>query len=227
MNAGRKAAAGLAFAVIVACTGPSALAAAWVNTAWVEPGRPRPFDPLTIHAAGSKSTPCTPLLDAKLARQGTSLWLDVYFGVYDGMCIQVIAPWDLSEPLGGLPGGWYSLTVRTYSQAWREGGFSLNDRHETSFKVLPIPGDCDDDGDVDWLDFVSFKGTFATRECTAATGGDFDGDADVDVADYVVLKRSVHNASAPAAAVPEPATLLLVALGGAAVLRRRRRIRTP
>jgi len=47
--------------------------------------------------------------------------------------------------------------------------------------------------------------------------GDFDKDQDVDLDDFVILKNGWG-----AAAVPEPATLSLLAVAGLAIVRRKR-----
>ncbi len=76
------------------------------------------------------------------------------------------------------------------------------------------PGDCDLDGDVDLDDFACLKQNFQSG--MTWTEADFDLDGDVDLDDFATLKRNFG-----AAAVPEPATLALLSLGGVAVLRRR------
>jgi len=83
---------------------------------------------------------------------------------------------------------------------------------------LDISGDADGDGDVDMDDFVIFKQNYGTG--TTLDTGDFDGDGDVDVDDLVVLKKTFN---APAPAVPEPATLVLMAAAGLPLLIKRTR----
>jgi len=79
--------------------------------------------------------------------------------------------------------------------------------------VLSQLWDADLDGDVDLDDFVILKQSFGIG---AAWGeGDFDDDGDVDLDDFVLLKQHFGTT-----AVGEPATLLMLALGGVALRRR-------
>jgi len=89
-------------------------------------------------------------------------------------------------------------------------------------------GDTDLDGDVDFDDYLALAGNFGSAGPFSYSNGDLDGDDDVDFADYQVLESfyGFNAASAPPlppAPIPEPAALLLVALGTPVVLRRRRR----
>jgi hypothetical protein len=90
-----------------------------------------------------------------------------------------------------------------------------------------LRGDLDFDGCVNRPDFLRLRAGFGRGNMTRADG-DLDGDGDVDAFDYIALKRSVgqgqgHGPGGAAAPIPEPATLALVAAGGLALLRRRRR----
>ncbi|MDP6637397.1 MAG: PEP-CTERM sorting domain-containing protein [Phycisphaerae bacterium] len=90
-----------------------------------------------------------------------------------------------------------------------------------------LDGDTDVDWDVDDTDYDTFVGAF---------GGpgdwhtDFNEDGMVDLEDFVLLRGNFGvNLAAPAplpdatASTPEPATIVLLGLGGLAILRRRRR----
>ena len=87
-----------------------------------------------------------------------------------------------------------------------------------------IPGDFDNDGDVDGVDL----GVFAFDFANSPQGGppfaqaDFDEDGDVDGVDLGVFSFSFANFPPSATAVPEPSTVLLggLALVGFAVRRR-------
>lgn len=97
-----------------------------------------------------------------------------------------------------------------------------------------LPGDADRDGAVNVQDLAILAVHYGRSEMFWANG-DFTGDGTVDVRDLAVLATKYGNNSFQYAAtpptvpepltgphVPEPATLLLMGLGAAALLRRRR-----
>ena len=68
--------------------------------------------------------------------------------------------------------------------------------HQAAFMNWPfptgqIPGDCDDDGDVDLQDFLAFQTCFTGPGGTLTPGcecADFDGDDDVDLQDFLAFQ---------------------------------------
>jgi hypothetical protein len=87
-------------------------------------------------------------------------------------------------------------------------------------EVMPLPADFDDDGDVDSADLTRWRNNFGPNAMA-----DADGDGDSDGNDFLMWQRQVGSTSgvAAAAAVPEPACVLLglCALAGFGVLGRR------
>jgi len=79
------------------------------------------------------------------------------------------------------------------------------------------PADFNNDGDVDGLDLAEWKMGFGTSGTAAKGDGDADADMDVDGADFLVWQQELGSTGASAiAAIPEPATGLLVVLAIAA-----------
>jgi hypothetical protein len=87
----------------------------------------------------------------------------------------------------------------------------------------PLAGDANLDGIVDIDDFGILKGNLGMSSAKWAHG-DFNGDGRVDIDDFGILKGNLGASSATVsgATVPEPATMALLALGGGAMLLRRR-----
>jgi hypothetical protein len=108
------------------------------------------------------------------------------------------------------------------------GVFRYVKAQDTPFiDVDPSNGDFDGDGDVDGADFLTWQRGLGLTGQPDATTGDSDDDGDVDAADLALWQSHFGGAPAVAAigAVPEPASLALLAAGGMAIggIRWRRR----
>ncbi|MEI7836444.1 MAG: PEP-CTERM sorting domain-containing protein [Planctomycetota bacterium] len=90
----------------------------------------------------------------------------------------------------------------------------------TTRKFPPwLPGDADRDTDVDIYDFALWQQNYTGPGATGKLWeqGDWNDDGAVDIYDFSLWQQNYTGPHAP-----EPATLLMVGLGSAALLRRRR-----
>ncbi len=85
-----------------------------------------------------------------------------------------------------------------------------------------IPGDFDADNDVDGVDFGLWQAGYPTASGASLINGDADADGDVDGVDFGIWQAN-YPTNLGGAAIPEPATICLLALAGTMLLARRRR----
>jgi len=124
----------------------------------------------------------------------------------------------------GVGGGHNTISVLVTD------GEGLSDTHETLLTIM-IYGDANFDGFVDDTDLAILLANWEQDPGTITTWelGNFTqalGDTDVDDTDLSILLGNWTGPPPAGAAVPELATLSLLALGGLAVMRRRRRGRS-
>ena len=107
-------------------------------------------------------------------------------------------------------------------------GFLNTDLLVPTMEVIPyvlafLPGDANKDGVVSAGDYASVQAAFGnTGAADGSLVGDANGDGVVSAGDYASVQANFGNTTPPVEAVPEPATIFLLALGGVAVLRRKK-----
>ena len=126
-----------------------------------------------------------------------------------------------------LPETAYTIfRMETYATGIAPGGAFFQIGEIEFFGVGDFtPGDFNDDGAIDLLDYVILRDNFGetfTPE-TSVMMGDFNGDLSVDLKDFAGFRQAYNEQQAGAAAVPEPASFAPFALAIAMMFALRRR----
>jgi len=126
----------------------------------------------------------------------------------------------------GLDAGDYDITETVKGTGWVLAGanprtVSVSGATEVNFGNQ-LPGDANQDEKVNLADFTLLKAHFG-EDPAGWTYGNFNTDTTVNLADFTILKANFGLGAPSAGGVPEPATMALLALGAAALLRRRPR----
>ena len=125
--------------------------------------------------------------------------------------------YDVSELAGYAPGS-ILLSSMQGGPAQLSALISPSALKITELKL----GDFDGDGDVDGDDFLLWQRNFPVLDGTAgSSSGDANGDGNVDGDDFLVWQENFPYPTV-LSSVPEPNSLMLLALGGLLMLRQRR-----
>jgi hypothetical protein len=116
-----------------------------------------------------------------------------------------------------LPGGWMDANALGIL-----GDFAIR----AIFEYAPTPGDGNDDGKVDGLDYLLWASNFGDNPADDPPGspgnGDYNNDGMVSGLDYLLWAGHFGQGPLDATAVPEPGSCVLLIMGTAWLITRRR-----
>jgi len=138
-----------------------------------------------------------------------------------GYVPQVGDVFDLIEFAGPVTGSFDGFDLPTLGGGllWNTTGLSTTGELAV---IALIPGDANGDGQVTGADLSILDNNFGQPGDRSA--GDFNGDGQVTGADLSILDANFGAGGASSVAIPEPASITLIGLGGLILLRRRRSV---
>jgi hypothetical protein len=117
-----------------------------------------------------------------------------------------VGQWHLSRAQGVAPAGTDQVTFFALLVDETPATVYFDDFQAELVEDEPVPGDFDNDQDVDGQDLAAWRTAFG-----AGPGADADGDGDSDGVDFLVWQQNVSSPGV--AAIPEPTAALLAAYG--------------
>jgi len=176
---------------------------------------------LAVSGGGFNSS----LIDATVL-QGYADYRSILGSARDDLAGEIVAN-SATAGLIALNGTTATLTVPVDATLPISGGFTGTIRLQGTLvgtTAVLVAGDTNGDGDVDLADLGSLAGAYGTPSGAVWSSGDFDDDGDVDLVDLGALAGN-YGIGTPAPLnfagdlanydlVPEPATLLVIVIGG-------------